>query len=196
MSYAGETVIAETRAWVDRAVIGLNLCPFAKPVQLKNQIRYVVTDATGTDALLEALRKELRLLADADPAQVETTLLIHPGVLADFLDFNDFLDVADAALEALGYAGVLQVASFHPQYQFAGTAADDVTNATNRSPYPTLHILREESIDRAVAAFPESEAIYERNIVALQALGAEGWAALQTQCKRDAEGSKNKDRRG
>lgn len=196
MSYAGETVIAETRAWVDRAVIGLNLCPFAKAVQLKNQIRYVVTDATGTDALLEALRKELRLLADADPAQVETTLLIHPGVLADFLDFNDFLDVADAALEALGYAGVLQVASFHPQYQFAGTAADDVTNATNRSPYPTLHILREESIDRAVAAFPESEAIYERNIVALQALGAEGWAALQTQCKRDAEGSKNKDRRG
>ena len=196
MSYAGETVIAETRAWVDRAVIGLNLCPFAKAVQLKNQIRYVVTDATGTDALLEALRKELRLLADADPAQVETTLLIHPGVLADFLDFNDFLDVADAALEALGYAGVLQVASFHPQYQFAGTAADDVTNATNRSPYPTLHLLREESIDRAVAAFPETEAIYERNIVALQALGAEGWAALQTQCKRDAEGSKNKDRRG
>jgi uncharacterized protein len=196
MSSEAETVIAETRAWVDRAVIGLNLCPFAKAVQAKNQIRYVVTDAADTDALLEALREELRLLADADPAQVETALLIHPGVLADFLDFNDFLDVADAALEALGYAGVLQVASFHPQYQFAGTAADDVTNATNRSPYPTLHILREESIDRAVAAFPESEAIYERNIVALQALGAEGWAALQTQCRRDAEGSKNEDRRG
>jgi hypothetical protein len=196
MSSEAETVIAETRAWVERAVIGLNLCPFAKAVQLKNQIRYVVTDATDTDALLEALCKELRLLADADPAQVETTLLIHPGVLADFLDFNDFLDVADAALEALRYAGVLQVASFHPQYQFAGTAADDVTNATNRSPYPTLHLLREESIDRAVAAFPEANTIYERNIVALQALGAEGWTVLQAQCRRDAEDSKNEDRRG
>ena len=174
MSFEAETVIAETRAWVDRAVIGLNLCPFARAVQVKNQIRYVVTEAADIDALLEALREELRLLADADPAQVETTLLIHPGVLADFLDFNDFLDVADAALEALGYAGVLQVASFHPQYQFAGTAADDVTNATNRSPYPTLHLLREESIDRAVAAFPEAESIYERNIVALRALGREG----------------------
>jgi hypothetical protein len=189
MSSEAEAVIAETRAWVDRAVIGLNLCPFAKAVQVKDQIRYVVTDATDTDTLLNALREELRLLAGADPAQVETTLLIHPGVLADFLDFNDFLDVADAALEDLGYAGVLQVASFHPQYQFAGTAADDVTNATNRSPYPTLHLLREESIDRAVAAFPEAESIYERNIAALQALGPEGWAALQAQCRRDAEDS-------
>ena len=196
MSSEAETVIAETRAWVDRAVIGLNLCPFARAVQVKNQIRYVVTDAADTDALLEALREELRLLADADPAQVETTLLIHPGVLADFLDFNDFLDVADAALEALGYAGVLQVASFHPQYQFAGTAADDVTNATNRSPYPTLHLLREESIDRAVAAFPEAESIYERNIAALRALGPQGWAALQEQCRNDAEDAENEDRRG
>jgi hypothetical protein len=195
MSAEAETVIAETRAWVDRAVIGLNLCPFARAVQAKNQIRYVVTDAADTDALLEALREELRRLADADPAQVETTLLIHPGVLADFLDFNDFLDVADAALEALGYAGVLQVASFHPQYQFAGTAADDVTNATNRSPYPTLHLLREESIDRAVAAFPEAESIYARNIVALQALGPRGWATLQERCRRDAEDAKNGDRR-
>ena len=196
MSSEAETVVAETRAWVDRAVIGLNLCPFARAVQVKNQIRYVVTDAADTDALLEALREELRRLAVADPAQVETTLLIHPGVLADFLDFNDFLEVADAALEALGYAGVLQVASFHPQYQFAGTTADDVTNATNRSPYPTLHLLREESIDRAVAAFPETEAIYERNIVALRALGAERWAALQAQCRSDAEDAENEDRLG
>jgi hypothetical protein len=196
MSFEAETAIAETRAWVDRAVIGLNLCPFAKAVQAKGQIRYVVTNATDTDALLEALRDELRLLADADPAQVETTLLIHPGVLADFLDFNDFLEIADAALEALGYAGVLQVASFHPQYQFAGTADDDVTNATNRSPYPTLHLLREESIDRAVAAFPEAETLYERNIRTLQALGPQGWAALQEQCRGDAENSTNRDRRG
>lgn len=195
MSSAAETVIAETRAWVDRAVIGLNLCPFAKAVQVKSQIRYVVTDAADTDALVEALRAELRLLADADPAQVETTLLIHPRVLTNFLDFNEFLGVADAALEALGYAGVLQVASFHPQYQFAGTAADDVTNATNRSPYPTLHLLREESIDRAVVAFPEAESIYERNIRTLQALGAQGWAALQERCRRDAADAKDEDRR-
>ncbi len=186
MSSEAETAIAETRAWVDRAVIGLNLCPFARAVQVRNRIRYVVTGATGTDALLEALREELRLLADADAAQVETTLLIHPRVLTGFLDFNDFLGVADAALEELGYAGVLQVASFHPQYRFAGTAADDVTNATNRSPYPTLHLLREESITRAVAAFPEAESIYERNIVALQALGPAGWAALRAQCRKDA----------
>jgi hypothetical protein len=196
MTFEPETVIAETRAWVDRAVIGLNLCPFAKAVQVKGQIRYAVTGATDTDALLEALRQELRLLADADPVQVETTLLIHPGVLADFLDFNDFLEVADAALEALGYAGVLQVASFHPQYQFAGTAADDVTNATNRSPYPTLHLLREESIDRAVASFPEAESIYERNIAVLQVLGPQGWAALQAQCRGDAENWNEQDRQG
>ncbi|MGE5793471.1 MAG: DUF1415 domain-containing protein [Bacteroidota bacterium] len=195
MSFVAATVIAETRAWVDRAVIGLNLCPFAKAVQVKGQIRYAVTDATDTDALLEALREELRLLADADPAQVETTVLIHPGVLADFLDFNDFLEVADAALEALGYAGVLQVASFHPQYQFAGTGADDMTNATNRSPYPTLHLLRETSIDRAVAAFPEAKTIYERNIRTLQALGPQGWAALQAQCRGDAGDAENGDRR-
>ena len=189
-------VIAETRAWVDRAVIGLNLCPFAKAAQVKDQIRYAVSDATDAEALLDTLREELRLLAGADPAQVETTLLIHPRVLTNFLEFNEFLGVADAALEALGYAGVLQVASFHPQYQFAGTAADDVTNATNRSPYPTLHLLREASIDQAVAAFPEAKTIYERNIRTLQALGPQGWAALQEQCRGDAENSNNQDRRG
>jgi len=186
MTFALDTVVAETRAWVDRAVIGLNLCPFARAVQVKHQIRYAVSGATDPDALLAALREELHLLAGAAPAQVETTLLIHPCVLASFLDFNDFLGVADAALEELGYAGVLQLASFHPRYRFAGTAADDVTNATNRSPYPTLHLLREASIDRAVAAFPEASTIYERNLRTLQALGPAGWAALQAQCRSDA----------
>ena len=186
MTIAPEKIIAETRAWVDRAVIGLNLCPFAKAVQVKNQIRYVVSDATDPEALLAMLREELHLLAGVTPTQVETTLLIHPDVLTDFLDFNDFLDVADAAVDALGYAGVLQVASFHPQFQFTDTAADDVTNATNRSPYPTLHLLREQSIDRAVAAFPEAESIYEANIRTLRALGPQGWAALQAQCGSDA----------
>ena len=186
MTFSPERVIAETRAWVDRAVIGLNLCPFAKAVQVKNQVRYVVSDATDPEALCAQLVEELEFLAGADPAQVETTLLIHPGTLADFLDFNAFLDVADAAVEDLGYAGVLQVASFHPRFQFEGTDADDVTNATNRSPYPTLHLLREESIDKAVDAFPETERIYETNMRTMQTLGAEGWASLQARCRADA----------
>jgi hypothetical protein len=185
---------AETRAWVDRAVIGLNLCPFARVVQVKNQVRYVVSDATNAEALLVRLHEELRLLAGAEPARVETTLLIHPSVLTDFDDFNDFLGAADAALESLGYVGVLQVASFHPQYRFAGTAIDDVTNATNRSPYPTLHLLREESIDRAVAAFPDASAIYKRNIRTLQAFGPQRWAVLQAACRSDADYVKKRNR--
>lgn len=187
MSLNPQQVIAETRAWVDRAVIGLNLCPFAKAVQVKNQVSYVVSDVTDTEALLATLCEELHLLADAVPEQLETTLLIHPMVLNDFLDYNDFLEIADAAVEELGYGGVLQVASFHPQYQFAGTSVDDVTNATNRSPYPTLHLLREDSIDRAVAAFPDAETIYEANMRTLEKLGAQGWADLQVACRRDGE---------
>ncbi len=180
--------IAETRAWVDRAVIGLNLCPFARAVQTKNQIRYVVSEATDVEALLATLRDEMDRLVAADSAEVDTTLLIHPQVLNDFLDYNEFLGAADELLEQLGYEGVLQVASFHPQFQFAGTEVDDVTNATNRSPYPTLHLLREDSIDRAVAAFPLAEMIYEKNIRTLEALGADGFAALQAQCRVDAGG--------
>lgn len=177
---------AETRAWVDRVVIGLNLCPFAKAVQAKQQVRYVVSRATTEADLLAALAEEMHRLVATDAAEVDTTLLIHPLVLVDFLDFNDFLSVADALVEELGYAGTLQVASFHPRFQFAGTAPDDPGNATNRSPCPTLHLLREESIDRAVVAFPEAQMIYERNIRTLGELGAEGLAALQRQCKADA----------
>jgi hypothetical protein len=177
---------AETRAWVDRAVIGLNLCPFAKAVQVKGQIRYVVSDATDIDALLAGLRTEMHGLADTDPAQVDTTLLIHPHVLQDFLEFNQFLGLADEALEQEGLVGILQIASFHPRYQFAGTAADDVSNATNRSPYPTLHLLREASIDKAVAAFPLAELIYEKNVRTLQSLGAAGWAELEAQYRAAA----------
>lgn len=184
-------VIAETQAWVNRAVIGLNLCPFAKAVEVKKQIRYVVTDATTAEGLLEALVKELTILADADPELIETTLLIHPQAMTDFVDYNDFLDAADEAVEGLGFEGVLQVASFHPQYQFAGTDIDDVTNATNRSPYPTLHLLREASIDRAVESFPEADQIYEVNMQTLEKLGAQGWADLQAQCKADAKDRQN-----
>ncbi|MEO8315116.1 MAG: DUF1415 domain-containing protein [Pseudomonadota bacterium] len=178
-----QQALAETRAWVDHTVIGLNLCPFAKAVQAKNQIRYVVSEATSVEALLAELCSEMDQLVATDAAVTDTTLLIHPQVLNEFLDFNDFLGAADEALEQLGYEGVLQVASFHPQFQFSGTAVDDVTNATNRSPYPTLHLLREDSVDRAVAVFPDAETIYEKNIATLEALGAAGLAALQAQYK-------------
>ena len=175
------TAIEATQDWLEKAVIGLNLCPFAKAVQAKGQIRWVLSDAQDTETLLAELVNELRHLADADPAQTDTTLLVHPQVLGDFLDFNDFLEVADAALQQLGLEGVLQIAPFHPQFQFDGTKPDDVGNFSNRAPYPTLHLLREESIDRAVAAFPEAEAIFQRNIETLQALGTAGWQRLFTQ---------------
>lgn len=181
-----EQAIAETRAWVDRAVIGLNLCPFAKAVQVKGQVRYVASEATNEQTLLQDLQHEIELLLCTPPEEIETTLLIHPFVLRDFVDFNDFLDLADAALEALDAEGVLQVASFHPDYRFEGTRDDDVTNATNRSPWPTLHLLREAGIDRAVAAFEAPEAIYEANMRTMQALGPEGWAELMARCRKDA----------
>ena len=164
--------------WLERAVIGLNLCPFAKGVHAKGQIHYVVSAATGAEALAQDLRRELADLAAA-PAEVrDTTLLMAPDCLQDFLEFNDFLGLAEDVLEELDLDGTLQIASFHPQFQFAGTGAGDVTNCTNRAPYPTLHLLREDSIDRAVQAYPEAEAIYERNMEVLEKLGMPGWQAL------------------
>lgn len=180
------TVIAQTRAWLEHAVIGLNLCPFAKAVHAKGQVRYVVSDATEPEALLAQLLDEMTLLVESAAAEIDTTLLIHPQVLQDFLDFNDFLGLAEEALAEAGHEGVLQVASFHPRFQFAGTDVDDITNATNRAPYPTLHLLREASVDRAVAAFPEADAIFEANMQTMEALGADGWAALQAQIKNHA----------
>ena len=173
-----DEVVAATRLWIERAVIGLNLCPFAKAVYIKEQIRYAVSPAQDTGALLDELKRELVFLAQAAPEAVDTTLLIHPQMLTEFLGYNEFLSVADAALEDLGLERVLQIASFHPAYQFAGTRADDITNYTNRSPYPMLHLLREASIDRAVAAFPEAEEIYQKNIETLRRLGVAGWEAL------------------
>lgn len=170
--------IGETRRWIERAVIGLNLCPFAKAVYVKEQIRFVLSDATTSEALLEQLVEELVLLRDTDPESIDTTLIVHPDVLTDFLDYNDFLENADAAVEALDLQGILQVASFHPDYQFAGAAPDDISHYTNRSPYPTLHLLREDSVERAVAAFPDPDVIVERNIRTLEALGHAGWRKL------------------
>ncbi len=173
-----DQVITDTRDWVVKAVIGLNLCPFAKAVHVNERIRYVVSDATEPEALLKDLARELLALNRADPDEIDTTLLIHPQVLDDFLDFNDFLDAADALVDELQLDGILQIADFHPRYQFDGSAPDDIANYSNRSPYPTLHLLREESITRAVEAMPDTAAIFEGNLDTLDRLGHEGWAAL------------------
>ena len=173
-----EIVLQDTVRWLERAVIGLNLCPFAKGVHGKGQIHYVVSSATEGAQLLQELGDELKALAEISPEERDTTLLIAPACFPDFLDFNDFLELADQLLDTLDLEGTLQIASFHPAFQFGGTTADDVTNCTNRAPYPTLHLLREDSIDRAVAAFPEAETIYERNMQVLEEMGAEGWRAL------------------
>ncbi|PAT35873.1 DUF1415 domain-containing protein [Vandammella animalimorsus] len=173
-----QALIAATRRWVDVAVIGLNLCPFAKAVQHKGLVHYAVSRAQTPQQLLKDLARELLALADLPPEQRDTSLLIVPDMLHDFLDFNDFLDEADALLERLGLEGVLQIADFHPQYQFAGTEPEDIANYTNRAPYPTLHLLREDSIAQAVQAVPDASAIFERNIATLEALGLAGWQAL------------------
>ncbi len=171
-------IVAATRTWLERAVIGLNLCPFAKAVHVHDRIRYCVSEARSPQTLIEDLSRELRTLQAADPDRCETTLLIHPWTLEDFLDYNDFLDAVETAVEALALTGEIQVASLHPRYQFAGTEPDDIENYTNRSPYPTLHLLRESSIERAVAAFPDASGIYEQNIETLRRLGHEGWRRL------------------
>lgn len=173
-----EEVLAKTRTWLERAVIGLNLCPFAKSVHVKNQVRYALTGATTADELLAELERELTHLAEADPKALDTTLLIHPRVLTEFLDYHFFLAEADALMRRLEFDGVLQIASLHPAYEFAGSEPDDIENFTNRSPYPTLHLLREASIDRAVAAFPDAADIYERNMETLRRLGRSGWDEL------------------
>ena len=178
MSSNASNIIQETQDWLIKAVIGLNLCPFAKAVHVKEQIKYVVSEATTVGQLLEDLAQELEFLAEVSREKTDTTLLIHPEVLNDFLDYNDFLELADQLLEDLDLDGELQIASFHPQYQFAGTDEDDITNFTNRSPYPTLHLIREASIDRAVAAFPDAEDIFEANMATMNQLGLQGWHDL------------------
>ncbi len=170
--------IADTQAWLDKAVIGLNLCPFAKAVVAKKQVRYVVCMDSEPEQVLQMLQLEMQLLVNTDAAVLDTTLLIAPNLLPHFLDFNEFLFDCDSVLLSMELEGVLQIADFHPRYQFAGTQPDDISNFTNRAPYPTLHLLREESIDKAVAAFPDASLIYERNMQVLEALGREGWEAL------------------
>ena len=173
-----DIVVGDTRGWLERAVIGLNLCPFAKAVHVKGQVHYAVSHATDPHELLGELAAELEALIALDAAVRETTLLIVPVGLEDFLEFNDFVAKAERLIRKRRLDGVVQVASFHPLYRFEGSSQDDMANFTNRSPYPTLHLLRESSIDRAVEAFPQAETIYEANILALRALGLAGWQAL------------------
>jgi uncharacterized protein len=172
MSETNDHTIARVTRWVNDVVIGLNLCPFAKAVFAKEQIRYVVVQAKGTDDIADALCDEMALLAKTDPTAIDTTLLIVRGALDHFEDYNDFLGVADALIEGLGFTGVFQIASFHPRYQFADTETSDVTNFTNRAPYPILHILREDSVERAVETFPDAADIYKRNMETMRGLTA------------------------
>lgn len=173
-----EFVVYKTIVWLEKAVIGLNLCPFAKSVHVKQQIRYVVSGACETESLIVDLIKELQYLASHAAQEVDTTLLIHSQVLNDFLEYNDFLELADRILEQQGFDGEFQIASFHPDYQFADSTGNAIENYTNRSPFPMLHLLRESSIDRAVEAFPDAADIYEKNMVTMRSLGKNGWQAL------------------
>lgn len=174
-----DRIIRATRHWLEKAVIGLNLCPFAKSVHVKNQIRYAISEARDIETLYRDLIRELELLQATPADELDTTLLIHPWVLTDFMDYNEFLDVAEATVEDLGLDGQIQIASFHPAYQFADAPSDDIGHFTNRSPFPILHLLREASIDRAVTAFPDASAIFEKNIQTMHRLGADGWNELR-----------------
>ena len=173
-----QTVLARTRAWLEKAVLGLNLCPFAHAAHAADRIRYCVSTAATIELLLIDLRAELSMLADAKAESIETTLLIHPHVLTDFYEYNAFLDDAEALVDALGLTGEIQIASFHPQYQFADTQPDDIENYTNRSPYPMLHLLREASVERAVSSMDDPAAVYRRNIETMRRLGHAGWRGL------------------
>jgi len=173
-----DEVIAGTRRWLEKSVIGLNLCPFAAGPYRDNRVHLCVSEQRTASGLLEKLRTELANLHAADPVDRETTLLIHPWVLADFMEYNDFLEVCEAAVAELGLEGELQVASFHPRYQFAGTQPEDIENYTNRSPYPMLHLLREASVERALDATGDTEEIYRRNIRTMRELGHAGWQRL------------------
>ncbi len=166
------------RRWVEKVVIGLNLCPFAKAVHVKQQVRYVVTAAVQADDLLAELEHEIGILIDTDPAELDTTLLIHPLAMLDFIDYHFFVGEADAAIKRLEVQGVLQIAGFHPDYCFARSDSNDMANYTNRSPHPMLHLLRESSVERAVTAFPDAAEIFEGNIVKLRSLGLEGVGKL------------------
>ena len=181
MEHDPDEVLRQTRLWLQRAVIGLNLCPFAKAVHVRHQIHWALSQATTLAGVLSDLQIELNALVQSEPEQLDTTLLVAPEAMHDFPEMLDLLDQADRMLRRMGLEGILQIASFHPRYQFAGTGPDDIENFTNRAPYPVLHLLRENSVDRAVAAFPDARDIYEANIATLRQLGHEGWHQLMNE---------------
>ena len=177
----GETeVISATRKWVEDVVVGYNLCPFAKRELVRNRVRFVVSEAETEDELLQALHSELQRLED-EP-EIETSLLIHPGVLQDFGPYNEFLDAADGLLAYLDMEGVYQIASFHPDYRFAGTEPDASENYTNRSPFPMLHLLREASLEAAIDSYPDVDGIPQRNIELMNELGSEKMRSILRSC--------------
>ena len=181
----GETeTIASTRKWVEDVVIGYNLCPFAKRELVRNRVRFVVSEAKTEDELLQALHSELQRLEDEQ--EIETTLLIHPGVLEAFGPYNEFLDAADGLLAYLEMEGVYQIASFHPDYQFEGTDPDAAENYTNRSPFPMLHLLREASLEGAIDSYPDVDAIPQRNIELMEKLGAERMRKILVSCAENS----------
>ncbi len=173
-----DEVLAAMRIWIEKAVIGLNLCPFARAVYVRDQVRFVVSTARHVDAFLEQLDDELDLLVSSDPQQIDTTLIIHPTMYPDFADFNDFVGIAEEVVAEHDLEGIVQIASFHPRFQFEGTEPDDITNYTNRAPFPTLHLIREDSIANAIAGYPDADGIFERNLETMRRLGHEGWKAL------------------
>lgn len=173
-----DIVSEHTKQWLEKAVIGLNLCPFAKAPHVKNLVRIVVSKARHLDGFLEDLDRELQLLGNTPASELETTLLVHPTLFPDFETFNQMLEIADNAVVENELEGIVQIAPFHPDFQFEGTEADDISNYTNRSPYPTLHLIREDSITKAAEAFPDASAIFDRNIALLEKMGHEGWDKL------------------
>jgi len=181
MELSDDTVLADTRRWIEKAVIGLNLCPFARAVYVKNQVRIVVSRARHLDALLDELDRELDLLVNTPAEQIDTTLLVHPTLFPDFEVFNDFMGLVDDVVVEHDLEGVIQVASFHPGFLFEGESKEDMSHFTNRSPYPTLHLLREDSISRAVESEGgDADAIVDRNIRTLRELGPQGWKDMMS----------------
>ena len=177
--------IETVRRWVETFVIDLNLCPFARRELLQERIRFAVTRSSNETDLLVALEAELELLIK--DSAVETTLLIHPQVLQDFRDYNQFLELSEGLLLQMGLRGVFQIASFHPCYQFEGADTEAVENYTNRSPYPMLHLIREASLDRVLASYPNPEEIPLRNIARMQALGKDRLEAALQACLEGVE---------
>ena len=177
---SNENIIQATQKWVETIVVGMNLCPFAKREIVKDRVRYTISESTLQEQLLMDLKTELELL-NAN-ANIETILLIHPNILNDFYDYNDFLSLADALLIDMELDGIYQLASFHPNYQFGGTEFDDAENYTNRSPYQMLHLIREASLEKAVANYPNSENIPERNINLMNKLGTDKMKVLLEEC--------------